>query len=107
MWPNESVTCTVGFKTKLEVGPPTVATTTPTAPVAVPGGTVATICVSLQLTTSAFGPVAFAPAKKWTVLLVCDGPKPVPVMVTVAPTGAIAGDTAVTVGAPSTVSDPF
>jgi hypothetical protein len=95
------------FKTKLDVGPPTVATTTPTGPVVEPGGTVATICVSLQLTTSAFGPVAFAPAKKWTVLLLCDGPKPVPVIVTVAPTGAIAGDTAVTVGAPSTVNDPL
>src|SRR5262249_38668462 len=100
----ESVTWTVEFTTKLAVGPPMPPTTTPTGPVTAPGGTVATIWVSLQLTTGALIPAALGPSQNWTTLLDWVAPKPVPEMVTVPFTAAAPGKIASTAGAPSTAN---
>jgi hypothetical protein len=75
------------------------ATVTVTFPVEVPKGTVVTIDVSLQLTTLATAP------QKLATLLLCVEPKPVPVIVTVVPTGPIAGDRPVTERPSMTVND--
>jgi hypothetical protein len=69
------------------LGTPFTVTTTLPAPV-VPVGTVATMEVSLQLVIEA----AVVVPGKVTVLVPCDEPKLVPVMVTEAPTAAVAGE---------------
>ena len=61
-------------------------TVTTTLPVVAPEGTTAVIDVALQLDTVAVVPL------KVTVLVPCDAPKLVPVMVTNAPTAPDAGD---------------
>jgi hypothetical protein len=86
---------------RLKVGPKaySVATPTPTGPLAAPAGTNATSCVSLQLFT-----VAATPGKKTTELLLCVGPKPVPVIVSVLPTGPELVESPVTVRGSRTVN---
>src|SRR5215470_16170769 len=84
---------------KLPESPLTPATNTDTGPVMEPADTIATTCVSLQLIIAAPVP----PGENCTVLVLCVGPKPLPVSVTVATTGAIAGETPLTEGGPSTV----
>jgi hypothetical protein len=71
---------------------------TTTLPVVAPEGTIAEIDVPLQSTTEAAVPL------KVTVLVPCDGPKFVPVMVTNAPTTPDAGDRLPIVGEPRTVN---
>src|SRR6266478_4842035 len=65
-------------------------TVTSTDPDAAPEGTIATICVSLQLWTAAEVP------KKSTVPLACDEPKPVPLIVTEEPAEPKLGERPVT-----------
>jgi hypothetical protein len=61
-------------------------TLTTNFPLAVPLGTVATICVLLQLTTAAGAPL------KVTVLVPCVAPNPDPVSVTAVPGTPDVGD---------------
>jgi len=75
----------------LEATPPTVTTT---FPVVAPLGTVAAIDVVVQPVTV----VAVTPLKV-TVLVPCELPKFVPVIVIAAPTAPVAGDKVVIVGA--------
>jgi hypothetical protein len=70
---------------------------TTTLPVVAPVGTVATIDVALQLVTVAVVPLNFAVLVPWVV------PKPVPVIVTDAPTAPEVGDKLVMLGAATTV----
>ena len=74
--------------------PATPEAVTVTIPLVAADGTVATICVGLQLVA-----VAKLPLKE-TVLVPCVPPKFVPVIVTNQPVGAVAGDTLKTFGAP-------
>ena len=82
------------------VGPETerLSSLTVTAPVAVPEGTTATICVSFQVVT--VSGMLF----NVTVLKPCDNPNPVPVIVTDEPIGPAVGETPVTASVPSTVN---
>jgi hypothetical protein len=63
------------------------ATFTDTAPGEAPSGTIATICVSLQLVVAAAGIVLNA-----TTLLLGDGPNPVPLIVTEEPSSPVDGE---------------
>lgn len=67
-------------------------------PVSIFGGMVATISLSLQLTTLTSVPL------KDTVLLLCVESKPLPVMVTVEPTGPASGEIVVIAGTPITAN---
>jgi hypothetical protein len=98
--PSASVTCTVELTMKFEVGPVTPATVTFTAPVLAAAGTTAVIWVSPQLVIEAVPPL------NCTVLLLWTDPKPLPLTTTVAPTGSFAGESPVTVGAPSALPCP-
>jgi hypothetical protein len=65
-------------------------TVTATGPVAAPAGTFATIWLSVQLETVA------TVVLNLTVLVPCEAPNPVPVIVVCVPTGPAAGETAFT-----------
>src|SRR5271156_808486 len=83
------------------VGPSAVvvATSTVTGPVEAPDGTTAVIFVSFQVTTLATVPLNVTTPSLWLA------PKPVPVIVTVAPTAPAVGDIAVTERGSSTVNE--
>jgi hypothetical protein len=81
--------------TPLLAKPPMVITT---FPVVAPLGTGTTMLVSLQLVGKVWVPL------NATVLFVCDGPKPVPVIVTEVPTTPDAGFRLVMVAAESVVA---
>src|SRR5208282_6244353 len=97
----------VAIVSKMKVGPWTVtpAIVRATGPVMAPVGTLMTICappampVLLQLVA-----VPASTPPKVTVLLLCDGPKPVPVMVTGVPTTPVPGDMPVMAGGFVTVN---
>ena len=80
--PSESVRFAV--LVRVNHGPYTTSSPTPTetGPLEQSKGTVATICVSLQLVTA-----GTAPGENCTVLLLCAAPKPVPVTVMLVPMG--------------------
>jgi hypothetical protein len=70
----------------------TLDTVTTTLPVVAPEGTVTAMLVALQLVAVAVVPL------NWTVLVPCEAPKFVPVIVTEAPTAPVVGDKLVMVG---------
>src|SRR5258708_31161360 len=69
-----------------------------TCPLEAAGGTVATICVSLQLTTDA------VTVLKLTELVPCVAPKPLPLICTCEPEAPAVGDTPVTTGLTTFIS---
>lgn len=90
------------YKVKSAAVPVTPEAVTFTFPVGAPVGTVTTICVGLQLVA-----VANTPPKE-TVLVPWLAPKLVPLMVTVAPIGAVAGERLEIFGGPGlTKSTPL
>src|SRR6266702_6002875 len=93
--PSESVIC--AWKATVNIGPWLVMfpTVTMTGPVVAPSGTVATICVSLQVLIAAVAPLKLAVL---TGLLPCVAPNPDPLIVTVAPGAPVVGDTPVVCG---------
>src|SRR5271155_1704732 len=75
------------------------ATSTVTGPVAAPAGTIATICVSLQLLTVAATPSNVTTLSLWL------GPNPAPAIVTVEPMEPADGDMPVIESASITVNE--
>ena len=86
-FPSESVTCASEVGVKVGPWAEMPATVTATAPVEAAKGTIATIWVSLQLEIAVTGMVFIV-----TVLLLCAGPNPVPLIVTEEPISPVAGE---------------
>ena len=86
-FPSESVTCALEVGVKVGPWAEMPATVTATMPVEAPKGTVATICASLQLEIPVTGMVFIV-----TVLLLCVGPNPVPLIVTEEPINPVVGE---------------
>jgi hypothetical protein len=84
------------YDSPLLVAPPTLTTT---LPVVAPAGTAATMLVADQVVGDAAVPL------KVTVLVPFVAPKLVPDMVTVVPTGPLAGDRLVNVGVVAVVTE--